>query len=210
MAKVAGPLNSERATGKFGGALVYDTWRGVNIVRSLVSPAYKSTPARALRRTALQALQNLWRQLDDVDRAAWRTWGEHRNQSGHNAFVSCNAILHMLRRGLISTPPTIPPPRPVRGLYAWYVTTPVPAVRLFWTLDGVPLTYLLFFRCVHRGNHTTPDPSEYSYYGTISSALAGVTYNFPPYGTVHWRVKRAQINNGQVSTYVHTQVDCVS
>ena len=43
MAKVKGPLMSMEASGKFGGALVFGTWKGRPTVRQLVTPTNPQT-----------------------------------------------------------------------------------------------------------------------------------------------------------------------
>ena len=61
MAKVKGPLMSMEASGKFGGALVFGTWKGRPTVRQLVTPTNPQTQGQedARNRTRVTgALQN--------------------------------------------------------------------------------------------------------------------------------------------------------
>ncbi|GAI02078.1 unnamed protein product, partial [marine sediment metagenome] len=55
MAKVNAPLFSFKASGKLANALVYFGWKGLNVVRSYVVPAYKRTTAQATQRDFIKA-----------------------------------------------------------------------------------------------------------------------------------------------------------
>ena len=56
MAKVSGPLFSQEASGKFGGALVYARRRGQNVVRSLVIPSNPQTDNQVAQRIRLAVM----------------------------------------------------------------------------------------------------------------------------------------------------------
>ena len=53
MAKVSGPLFSVEASGKFGSALVFFPWKGINVVRQLIKPANPQTGAQGDQRLIL-------------------------------------------------------------------------------------------------------------------------------------------------------------
>jgi len=53
MAKVSGPLHSDGATGKIADALVFFSWKGINVVRQWLKPANPQTAAQGNRRTLL-------------------------------------------------------------------------------------------------------------------------------------------------------------
>ena len=219
MAKVAGPLHSECAAGKFGGVLVFDSWRGMQVVRCLSSPAYKSTTARSTRRSYLQRLNTLWKSLSLADRISWNRWAEHRHQSGHNAFIACNSILLLINRPTILAQPKYSPPTPLATLTAtWaagYTPTPPPVkpyvpprIDINWTPWNLTYLYAVIFRCIRRTKHTTPDLSEYSFYASTKLTLKHVFLNYPAYGTHHFRIKLVDYRTGLCSTWLHTQVDC--
>ncbi len=50
MAKVTGPLMSMSASGKLGEAIVFFTWKGLNVVRQWVSPSNPQTTSQGDRR----------------------------------------------------------------------------------------------------------------------------------------------------------------
>jgi len=53
MAKVSGPLFSVEASGKFGSALVFFPWKGINVVRQLIKPANPKTGSQGDQRLIL-------------------------------------------------------------------------------------------------------------------------------------------------------------
>lgn len=53
MAKVSGPLFSVEASGKFGSALVFFPWKGINVVRQLIKPANPQTGGQGDQRLVL-------------------------------------------------------------------------------------------------------------------------------------------------------------
>lgn len=53
MAKVSGPLFSVEASGKFGSALVFFPWKGINVVRQLIKPANPRTGGQGDQRLVL-------------------------------------------------------------------------------------------------------------------------------------------------------------
>lgn len=53
MAKCTGPLYSLSASGKIANAMVYFTWKGVNVVREWLKPANPQSPAQGNQRVLL-------------------------------------------------------------------------------------------------------------------------------------------------------------
>lgn len=53
MAKVTGPLMSIGASGKFGGSMVHFPWKGLAVVRQLVTPVNKQTAPQGKQRQVL-------------------------------------------------------------------------------------------------------------------------------------------------------------
>jgi len=68
MAKVTGPLFSVSASGAFGKALVFGSWKGRNTVRQLVTPANPMTQAQQDSRNAVRVVGNAqhWANLATV------------------------------------------------------------------------------------------------------------------------------------------------
>jgi hypothetical protein len=56
MAKVTAPLMSMTASGKFGGALVFTTWKGRPTVRQLVIPTNRKSAGQVATRNAISVL----------------------------------------------------------------------------------------------------------------------------------------------------------
>lgn len=71
MAKVTAPLGSGEARGKLGG-FVYNTWRGISTVRSLVTPKNEFTGPRIAMHDLLKSIAPAWAALDDHTRQLWR------------------------------------------------------------------------------------------------------------------------------------------
>lgn len=59
MAKVSGPLMSMEASGKFGGTLVFGSWKGRSTVRQLVTPSNPRLSAQTLARNHMRVTGEL-------------------------------------------------------------------------------------------------------------------------------------------------------
>lgn len=83
MAKTRGPLFSLRATGALGKALVYFSWKGLNVVRTWVIPSNPRTTAQVAARSHITAAADLihtaladaTNPLAEVDMMAYSRWG---------------------------------------------------------------------------------------------------------------------------------------
>ena len=91
MAKVAGPLLSLSASGKFANTLVASVWKGIPYMRQYVVPANPQTTAQVAHRALFTAGVSFWQMLKAV--AVMKTaWGVEAlvspdTQSGFNAFM---------------------------------------------------------------------------------------------------------------------------
>lgn len=63
MAKVQGPLFSMGASGSFGGALVFATWKGINYVRELVIPSNPQSAGQESARNDIRTTAGIVRQV---------------------------------------------------------------------------------------------------------------------------------------------------
>ena len=63
MAKVVSPLQSQSASGKFGGSIVFGRRKGANVVRSLVIPANPNTEAQKINRRAFAVAGRIARRV---------------------------------------------------------------------------------------------------------------------------------------------------
>jgi hypothetical protein len=95
MAKVVGPLMSVDASGKFGNAMVFSKWRGLNTVRQFVIPAYSRSNEQGNVRDLLKDASQAWSTgatiglvtVDAAYKLAYNTLAEGRTQTGFNLFM---------------------------------------------------------------------------------------------------------------------------
>ena len=90
MARVTGPMMSVSASGKFGGSMVFATWKGRPYVRQLVIPSNPKAAMQVGVRVMMSFLAPLWNALgagikDDYDALALS-----RQISAFNAFIGEN------------------------------------------------------------------------------------------------------------------------
>lgn len=125
MPKVKNPLLSMEARGGIGG-LVYNTWRGINYVKTNTSPTGQGTPKRLAAQALLVTIAVLWKGISDVQRAAWGVYaadhpvadwtGSPKRLTGQNFFMKCNVQLSRFDLATISDPPATAAPSPMTGL----------------------------------------------------------------------------------------------
>jgi hypothetical protein len=73
MAKCIGPLHSSEARGRMGG-LVYNTWRGLNVVKATTAPCQpRSQKQLAVRATGV-AVGRAWGAKTEASRADWNSY----------------------------------------------------------------------------------------------------------------------------------------
>jgi hypothetical protein len=104
MAKVRGPLLSERASGKFGEGLVFYVFNGRQRVRAYSSQTRSRTPNQSQGRGDWAEWSKAWRVLDITSRAEWNLWaanhpvvgpkplGGNGLWSGFDWYVHCYGI----------------------------------------------------------------------------------------------------------------------
>lgn len=125
MPKVKNPLLSMEARGGIGG-LVYNTWRGINTVKTNTSPTGQGTAKRLAAQAMLSTVSKLWQALTDVNRALWNQYaqdhpvadwtGAPKRLTGQNWFMKCNVQLSLQGNANITAPPVVPAPDPTTGL----------------------------------------------------------------------------------------------
>jgi hypothetical protein len=118
MAKVMSPLYSAKASGKFM-AMVFQTWRGLAVVREFEAPTQPRTPRQMTVRAIFTAISQYWANtLTEGLRIAWSNfvlrwtdlWGNEVSLTGLNLFQKFNFILRDSGRAFqTTTPPTIFP-----------------------------------------------------------------------------------------------------
>lgn len=125
MPKVKNPLFSQEARGGIGG-LVFNTWRGINYVKTNTSPTGQGTALRLAAQALLTTVSKLWQTATDANRIAWGQWaldhpvtdwtGSPKRLTGMNWFMKLNGQLARLTSAAVLTPPTIVAPAVVVGL----------------------------------------------------------------------------------------------
>jgi hypothetical protein len=122
MPKVKNPLFSQEARGGMGG-LVFNTWRGINTVKTNTSPTGQGTAKRLAAQALMAVVSKEWQGLLDADRAAWNQYaidhpvtdwtGAPKRLTGMNWYIKCNLQLHILGAASVDTPPIVAAPDPV-------------------------------------------------------------------------------------------------
>ena len=124
MPKVKNPLFSQEARGGIGG-LVYNTWRGINYVKTNTSPTGQGTELRLAAQAKLSQISKEWALLEDAERAGWNQYaidhpvtdwtGSPKRLTGMNWYVRCNVELARLGSPSVDTAPVAAAPDPVTG-----------------------------------------------------------------------------------------------
>lgn len=139
MPKVKNPLMSMEARGGIGG-LVYNTWRGINTVKTNTSPTGQGTAKRLAAQALLAYVSQLWRALTDAQRAAWNQYaidhpvsdwtGSPKRLTGMNWFVDCCIANRRAGVAVVTAPPVLPQPAAPVGLALSKLTTDL---KVTWT-----------------------------------------------------------------------------
>lgn len=151
MPKVKNPLLSMEARGGIGG-LVYNTWRGINTVKTNTSPTGQGTVKRLAAQARLAAISAAWRGLAQADRDGWEQYaqdhpvtdwtGSPKRLTGMNWYVSCNANLNLITGAPITAAPVVAPPDALVGLSLSQVAA---ALAASWTTPvGTTFTIVWF------------------------------------------------------------------
>jgi hypothetical protein len=137
--KVKMPMFSVEARGAIGG-LIYNTWRGINYVKTNTSPTGQGTEKRLDAQALLIAVAKLWATAGDINRAAWNQYatdhpvtnwtGTPERLTGMNWFVRCNVTLVRMGLSAVMTAPLIAAPDPITG---FAVTNPADYIQVAWT-----------------------------------------------------------------------------
>ncbi len=131
MAKVVNPLMSQEARGGING-FVYNTWRGVNYVKTKTAPKRQGTPLRLDARAVLSSVSRSWQSLTDMQRQAWSDYAVNHTEpdwtgrplrlTGANWYVRLNIMLLYMGKTMIVSPPLGPGPSAPTDLVAAVVT----------------------------------------------------------------------------------------
>jgi len=158
MPKVKNPLFSQEARGGIGG-LVYNTWRGINYVKTNTSPTGQGTELRLAAQAKLSAVAKEWAQLSDAERAGWNQYaidhpvtdwtGSPKRLTGMNWYCKLSVELHRLGAASVDTAPVVAAPDPVTGFALSMSSDDIQAT---WTAPTAADYHLEFFI---QGPHST-------------------------------------------------------
>jgi hypothetical protein len=125
MAKVKMPLFSTEARGKVAG-LVFNSWRGLNYVKSSISPAQPRTSRQLQIRAWAVQLVRAWAAVSAVNQQTWRDYatahqspdwsGSPVRTTGLNWYLKCNMRLLDQGKATIATAPIVAAPGSVAAL----------------------------------------------------------------------------------------------
>jgi len=90
MVKLKGPVQSLRASGKLGGALVFAESKGRPYLKKLTKPKQPRSPVQVANRAFLNFLTKSWTELSSADQQSWETAAQTLNLDPYRAFVQYN------------------------------------------------------------------------------------------------------------------------
>lgn len=215
MPKVKNPLFSQEARGGIGG-LVYNTWRGINYVKTNTSPTGQGTALRLAAQALLITTAKLWATATDTNRAAWGQWavdhpvtdwtGSPKRLTGMNWFVKLNLHLGRLGTAAVLTPPTIAAPASVVGLVLSKVTSNLCAA---WT---TPITGSVKLEFWVTGPHSVGllgklEKAHYKTHLLANASQPAVVVTAPGLGRWTVFVRTVSTVDGQCSSYISSAFD---
>jgi len=125
MAKVVSPLQSTEARGRVAG-LIYNTWRGLNTVKSFKSPSQPRSSRQLLIRAYAVTCSRAWAALTAANQAAWIAYAtahpetdwsaSAKRLTGHNWYVRLSVRLLDMAKSVVVTPPAVAAFASVAGL----------------------------------------------------------------------------------------------
>lgn len=156
MAKVLDPQGSTEARGRIGGR-VFNTWRGINYVKTSTAPAQPRSQLQLRIRAFCTRLVRLWQTLDAAHQGYWNDYAQSHTESGSmgvgkrltgaNWYVRCNVRLLCLGLAVTDVPPAVAAPQPVEGLTC---TGGALQVSIDWTqAGGTDLALIIYLQGPH-------------------------------------------------------------
>jgi hypothetical protein len=215
MPKVKNPLFSMEARGGIGG-LVFNTWRGVNYVKTNTSPTGQGTAKRLAAQALIFTWSKVWQTIGDVARAAWNQYAtDHpvtdwsskaKRLTGMNWYISCNIQLARLGLAAMVNPPALVAPDPLTGMTLAYLAD---NITISWTTPATGEYNIELFMVgpISRGISPkiqrasflrTALPTDFAGVQIVSAAVAG---RYTVFARVVCR------NTGLVSTWLSAFAD---
>lgn len=161
MAKVIGPLHSSEARGRCG-ALVYNTWRGINYAKAMATPETQFSDAQIAIRAMTAACTVAWQALTEAQRAAWYVYANaHPSTSclasrtritAYNWFVRIGVRRQLLGGAIGTTPPTFEISHQITDLR--YETDPL-IIYIVWDYPAAYSPTTLYYEVYRSGPHSS-------------------------------------------------------
>lgn len=183
MAKCIGPLHSSEARGRMGG-LVFNTWRGLNVVKQSTSPANPRSPVQLKIRGISVGLTRSWQAETAANQATWNAYaathvetdgmGSPKRLSGMNWYLRLNSRLIYIGQPKAVAAPVVPGPATPAGYNA---ANGVGSSVVTWTSPGGTAHQMQIY---YQGPHSTGrlgkiEMAKYWAVVTAESATATVT-----------------------------------
>lgn len=160
MAKVVGPLHSSEARGSVG-ALTYNTWRGISIVKARSGPTTQYSDAQVALRALAALATTSWQGLTDAERHLWHLYaadhtdldwtGNPQRLSGYNWYIRANVRAQVLGKPIREAPPTVILDRYIRSIS----TVPQPlSIVVLWDIEAWPIGGDLHVEIYGTGPHS--------------------------------------------------------
>lgn len=215
MPKVKNPLFSQEARGGIAG-LVYNTWRGINTVKTNTSPTGQGTAKRLAAQALVTAISKEWATIGDTARAAWSQYaidhpvtdwtGSPKRLTGMNWFMSCNIQLAIQGSAHITDPPTDPAPDPPTGIV---MTKDLLNLNVDWTTPVAATLNIVFFLAgpLSKGRAAKLEQAQYQITYTASSAAPVVLKTAAPVGRYTVFARVMDPTTGLTSTWVSAFFD---
>jgi hypothetical protein len=115
--------------------LVYNTWRGINTVKTNTSPTGQGTTKRLAAQARLSLVSKLWQGLTAPQRTGWSQYaidhpvtdwtGSPKRLTGSNWFCKCNTLLNIIGQAVVNSAPGVAAPNAPTGLVFTYATQAV-------------------------------------------------------------------------------------
>lgn len=86
--------------------MVFSKWRGINYVRSRVTPSNPNTQAQQDVRNSLARCVDMWQGMQATFTAAWDYVASGKSYSGYNRMVSENRAVEEAQTGITGSPTT--------------------------------------------------------------------------------------------------------
>lgn len=181
MAKVVMPLNSLAARGKMG-AIIFNTWRGMNTVKAFRSPVQPGSVDQLEMRALLTDATRAWAALTAAQRTGWNDYAElhlesdwsgvQKRLTGQNWYVRTYVFLLLCGAAAPTTAPTAAAPASLTGAGFAYVAGPPKKITLTWTAPVAATSFLQLWQTPALSTGRIPKFEMAEEFVTIAASTA--------------------------------------